>query len=89
MKGKTVFISTRILLGHKLKLEDVARHDGVTRSALVRQAIARLLSARSHTVYGHLTCKVKVKDSFGQYRKCTDPLTHDKHKENDNDKQPQ
>lgn len=36
---------------HVLKLDDIAAHDGVTRSQLVREAIAKKLAGRKATLY--------------------------------------
>ena len=44
---------------HVQKLDDIAAHDGVSRSRLVREAIAKKLAGRKATLYGH-------RDAFGQ-----------------------
>ena len=52
-----VTVSLRMLKSHKEKLEDIARHDTqahgrrVTRSHLMRAAIARLIAGRKATLY--------------------------------------
>jgi metal-responsive CopG/Arc/MetJ family transcriptional regulator len=71
-----VTISVRLPRAHSEKLRDIASHDGTSRSYLIRRAIARLLNGRKAVLYGGLTCKVMLKDSFGQYRKCDDCNQH-------------
>lgn len=51
-------MTTKVARAHKAKLEDIARHDTetgdgrvITRSHLVRQAIARLIAGRKHALY--------------------------------------
>lgn len=46
------YVSMRMSLEHVRKLDDIAAHDGTTRSHLIRAAVARLLSGRKHTLYG-------------------------------------
>ncbi len=46
-----VIVTCKIPLAHKLKLEDIARHDKVSRSSLHRAAIERLLNGRKYVLY--------------------------------------